>query len=381
MQSLSVKIFKIGLDKNIFFHLNEVSGDKERMWKKLKIASISFCLTLFPMSHEMIKNKEAVRIAPVITVTAVGDILMGTDHPSPKLPEQEGRFLFKESAEILGKADIAFGNLEGPLCDNGSPAKEPMKEEIYVFRTPTKFVKNLADAGFDVLSLSNNHVNDFAEAGLSSTKKALKGVGIKYSSKSGEVAEFEIKGVKIGLVAVSFGPPPRSIINPKEVLEEIEHLSKKYDLLILSIHGGKEGKLALNIKNEYEYFLGEPRGNLIEFSHEAIERGADLILGHGPHVPRAIEVYKNRLIAYSLGNFCTYGGMCLEEEKGYAPLLWVELSKNGEFIKGKIYSFIQTPPGGPKKDQQERAYALIKKLTYQDFPENLPAFHLSKMMF
>jgi poly-gamma-glutamate capsule biosynthesis protein CapA/YwtB (metallophosphatase superfamily) len=173
---------------------------------------------------------------------------------------------------------------------------------------------------------------------------------------------------------LSFGSPPRSIVYPEEALEEIEELSKKYDVLILSIHGGKEGGTALQSIDEFEYFLKEPRGNLIQFAHEAVERGADLILGHGPHVPRAMETYQGRLIVYSLGNFCTYEGMSLGNEKGYAPLFWLELGENGEFIRGKIYSFIQVPPGGPKMDKQERAYTLIKKLSQEDFPETSPFF-------
>jgi poly-gamma-glutamate capsule biosynthesis protein CapA/YwtB (metallophosphatase superfamily) len=209
---------------------------------------------------------------------------------------------------------------------------------------------------------------------MSSTKKILDAAGIKYSSKAGEVAEFEINGLRIGLAAFSFGPPPRSIVYPEKALEEIDLLSKKYDLLILSIHGGNEGGAALRTKNEFEYFLDEPRGNLIQFGHEAIERGADLILGHGPHVPRAVEIYRDRLIAYSLGNFCTYRGMSLDEEKGYAPLLWIELGRNGEFVKGKIFSFIQFPPGVPKRDEEERAWALMEKLSREDFPETGPFF-------
>ncbi len=327
------------------------------------------------------ENEGPDRTASVITVAAVGDIMMGTDYPSPKLPGKDGMLLFEESKEILRRADIVFGNLEGPLCDGGSPAKKMKDNESYVFRTPTRFVKNLVAAGFNVVSLANNHAEDFGDRGMSSTKKALDAVGIKYSSKAGEVAEFDIEGVKIGLVAFSFGPPPRSIVYPETALQEIDLLSKKYDILILSIHGGKEGGAALQTENEFEYFLDEPRGNLIQFAHEAVDRGTDLVLVHGPHVPRAMEVYQDRLIAYSLGNFCTYRGMSLDEEKGYAPLLWVELDRNGEFIKGKIFSFIQIPPGGPKKDEKERAGDLIRKLSCKDFPETGPVSSASGAIY
>lgn len=347
------------------------------MWIKLKIVSISLCLIFFLEPEKIVKAEEITQTSSVITVTAVGDIMMGTDYPSPKLPMKNGKLLFEASKEILKKGDIVFGNLEGPLYQGGIPVKKMKEGESYVFRTPPRYVKHLVDAGFNVVSLANNHAGDFGYPGMASTKKVLNAEGIKYSSKSGEVAEFEIKGVKIGLVALSFGPPPRSIVYPEKALEEIAELSKKYDVFILSIHGGKEGGKALQTKDEIEYFWEEPRGNLIQFGHEAVERGADLILGHGPHVPRAMEIYQDRLIVYSLGNFCTYEGMSLGKEKGYAPLLWVELEENGKFIRGKIYSFIQVPPGGPKKDEQERAYALIKKLSQEDFPGTSPFFRES----
>jgi len=345
---------------------------------RFKTELILLSLLFLPLNGEVLGNEEPSGPASMITVAAVGDIMMGTDYPSPKLPRKDGRLLFEEPKGFLRKADIVFGNLEGPLYEGGFPENKAKDRESYVFRTPPKYVKNLVDAGFNVVSLANNHAGDFGYQGMSSTKKVLDAAGIKYSSKAGEVAEFEINGLRVGLAAFSFGPPPRSIVYPEKALEEIDLLSKKYDLLILSIHGGKEGGTALRTENEFEYFLGEPRGNLIQFAHEAIERGADLILTHGPHVPRAIEIYQDRLIAYSLGNFCTYRGMNLDKEMGYAPLLWVELGRNGEFVKGKIFSFIQFPPGVPKRDEEERAWALVKKLSREDFPETSPFFAASE---
>ena len=342
---------------------------------RFKTELILLSLLFLPLRAEISAIEDPSSAPSTITVAAVGDIMMGTDYPLPKLPKKDGRFLFEEAKGFLRKADIVFGNLEGPLYDGDSPAKKVKDvREAYFFRTPPGYVKNLVDAGFSVVSLANNHAGDFGDKGMSSTKKALAAAGIKYSSKAGEVAEFEINGLRIGLVALSFGPPPRSIVYPEKALEEIDLLSKKYDLLILSIHGGKEGGTALRTEDQFEYFLDEPRGNLVQFAHAAIDRGADLILAHGPHVPRALEIYQDRLIAYSLGNFCTYRGMSLDQEKGYAPLLWVELGRDGEFVKGKIFSFIQVPPGAPKRDEKEKAWTLIKKLSEEDFPETSPFF-------
>ncbi len=339
---------------------------------------ISFFLLFFLVMNGVSKGEGPSVREPIIKIAAVGDIMMGTDYPTPKLPKKDGSDLFTEATGILKLADITFGNLEGVLYDEGSPEKT--KEESYAFRTPTKFVKNLVNSGFNVLSLANNHTRDFGYKGMSSTKKTLKRAGIKYSSKAGEIAEFEVNGLKVGLAAFSFGSPPRSVVHPDSALAEIGSLSANYDVFIVSVHGGSEGMPALHVKNESEFFVGEPRGNLVEFAHEAVERGADLILAHGPHVPRAIEVYKKRLIAYSLGNFCTYRGMSLSREMGYAPILYVELNKTGQFMKGRIHSFIQTYRGGPKRDEEERALNLIKKLSQEDFPDTSPLFRMQEIL-
>ncbi len=307
-----------------------------------------------------------------VTVAAVGDIMLGSDFPTPELPPEDGRALFDEVRGLLGRADVSFGNLEGTLCDGGMCAKNTARANVYAFRTPTRFARTLKEAHFNVLSLANNHSRDFGYTGQRATRQALTEVGIKFSGREGEVAAFDIRGIKVGLIAVSFGPRPGSLNHPEEVLREIDSLARKYDILIVSMHGGREGSSALRTRNETEYFLGENRGNLVRFARSAVDRGADLILGHGPHVPRALEVHRGRLIAYSLGNFCTYKGMNLSGALGYAPLLWTELGPQGEFRRGQIYSFIQYRPGGPKKDQRQQALGLMRTLSLEDFPASSP---------
>lgn len=307
-----------------------------------------------------------------VTVAAVGDIMPGSDFPTPRLPPDDGLALFDEVRHLFRQADVSFGNLEGPLCDGGLCAKNTGNPNVFAFRTPSRFARTLAAAHLRVLSLANNHALDFGSAGQLSTKQALREAGLQFSSKDGEVAEFAVRGVKVGLVAFSFGPPPRSIVDLRASWAEIESLAGKYDILVVSVHGGREGRGALNVRDETEYFLGENRGNLVRFARGAVDRGADLVLGHGPHVPRALELHRGRLIAYSLGNFCTYGGMSLTGESGYAPLLLAELGPRGEFLKGRIYSFIQRRPGGPREDGEHQAARLMRRLSLEDFPATSP---------
>lgn len=99
-----------------------------------------------------------------------------------------------------------------------------------------------------------------------------------------------------------------------------------------------------------------------------IEAGADLLLGHGPHVPRALEIYRGRLVAYSLGNFATYYGIGVEGLRGLAPIVVARLDAEGRFLGGRIESLIQLRPGGPQPDPERRAAALMRELTVAAFP-------------
>jgi len=309
-----------------------------------------------------------------ITIAAVGDIMMGTDYPSPRLPPQDGALLFADPAPILRGADIAFGNLEGPITRATGCTKNTGSGRAFAFRSPPKLARNLADAGFDVMSLANNHSRDFGYAGMAETKRILDSLGIQYSSKNGEIARFEIDSLRIGLIAFSTGSAPRSILNIEMCRREVEELAPQFDVLIVSFHGGTEGTKALHTTYKFENLYGEPRGNVIEFAHQMIDAGADLVIGHGPHVPRGMEVYKGKLIAYSLGNYCTYRCMQLVGELGYAPLLVVEVDSVGDFLRGQIHSFRQFPPGGPTTDTTGAAFRLMRALSIADFGARAPMF-------
>ncbi len=106
----------------------------------------------------------------------------------------------------------------------------------------------------------------------------------------------------------------------------------------------------------------------MQFAHAVIDAGADIVLGHGPHVPRALELYRGRLVAYSLGNFCTHWGISVAGIKGLAPILMANLAANGAFLGGRIVSARQQRPEGPILDENHAAARLIRQLTLEDFP-------------
>lgn len=309
-----------------------------------------------------------------ITIAAVGDIMLGTSYPDANtLPPDSAINSFKYMAEHLKTADLTFGNLEGTLLDGGKPAhyKLHLKSKAYLFRMPVKYCTILKDAGFDVLSLANNHIGDFAETGRESTVKALDSCGIHHAGLlEYPFATFEIKGVKYGFCAFAPNSHTLSIFDMKGAAKIISGLKQRCDIVIVSFHGGAEGPAFEHVAVAGESYFGEKRGNVRAFAHNAIDNGADIVLGHGPHVSRAMEIYKNRLVAYSLGNFCTYRSVGIEGVTGIAPLLKINLNLKGEFLSGNIVSVKQSRERRVDPDTLHRAAKRIKWLSLTDFPNN-----------
>lgn len=306
-----------------------------------------------------------------ISVIAVGDIMMGSDYPDVNLPPYDGSKLFASVGSILKDADLTLGNLEGTLLEGGVCAKQVEKGRCYAFRTPPGWAANLREAGFDFFNLANNHMNDFGPGGIKGTTEALSLAGLKYGGAYKEVGQLNVNGVKVAVVSFSTSPNTNSVLEIEKAQRIVAEQAEINDIVIVSFHGGAEGLKALHTRDELESFLGSPRGNLVKFSHAVIDSGADFVWGHGPHVPRALEVYRDRLIAYSLGNFCTWG-FNLTDELSYAPILKVEMDSSGVFKKGNIFSAIQKTYKPSEPDPLSRAAKLMKKLSEDDFPGSSP---------
>jgi poly-gamma-glutamate capsule biosynthesis protein CapA/YwtB (metallophosphatase superfamily) len=307
---------------------------------------------------------------PGLTLAAVGDIMPGTDFPENILPDDDGVSFFGAVTPVLSAPDVAFGNFEGVLLDGGEPVKQCKDKRIcYLFRTPTRYARYLRDAGFDVLSLANNHARDFGEDGRSSSMAALDAVGIHHSGREGTVASFVANGRRVAMVAFAPNVGSNSLNDPQIAIPLVTDLAANHDIVIVSFHGGAEGNGAEKMPFTREIFAGEDRGNVGEFAHSMIDAGADLVLGHGPHVVRPMELYRDRLVAYSLGNFATYYGISVEGIRGLAPVLLVTLDDEGRFVEGRVEPTIQIRPAGPSIDPGRRVIALLRELTAAAFPD------------
>ena len=312
-------------------------------------------------------------VKDTITVTAVGDMMLGTTYPEPgNLPPDSAKRSFTAAKPYFAGSDIVFGNLEGSLLDHGLPATFKKNLKVaYLFRMPTGFGHVFKNAGFNLLSIANNHITDFGENGCKSTMKTLDSMGIHYAGL--DVCPFSIfkkDSITYGFCAFAPNAHTSPLLLTHHVQEQIRSLKAQCDVVIVSFHGGAEGPAYEHVPFKMESFLGGKRGDVHVFAHAAIDAGADLVLGNGPHVSRAIEKYKGRLIAYSLGNFCTYKSVSVAGVCGIAPMLKLKISRKGEFISGKIISFQQNHQDGLTRDTLNRAVKRIRLLTVKDFPDS-----------
>jgi len=311
-----------------------------------------------------VPDKSAMRIS----IAAVGDMMLGTDYPQNRLPDDDGVGFLADVTATLSDADLAIGNVEGVLMDGGEPAKQCSNASAcYLFRSPTRYAEHYLRAGFDVLSLANNHARDFGEEGRRSSMRALADFGMASSGREGSWASVESSGFRVAVLAFAVTQGSNLLHDYELAFASVAEHASTHDIVVVTFHGGAEGAGAERIPFAEEEYYGEPRGDVVWFARGAVDAGADLVVGHGPHVARGMELYEGRLIAYSLGNFATYYGISVTGMKGIAPILTATMNGNGEFVGGQIVSTIQLRPKGPTVDPQQRALSLVRRLSLLDF--------------
>lgn len=313
---------------------------------------------------------KARKIKDTISIVAVGDMMLGSAFPSKlNLPPDDAVNSFKAVDTFL-KGDIVFGNLEGCFLNSGnsSKCKGINPNNCYAFRMPDRYAGIFKTAGFNVLSVANNHVGDFNNKGRKNTAKILDSLQIHYAGQLDKPFDlFSIDSVRYAFVAFAPNENTVSIKNIDSAKLLVAELKKQADIVIVSFHGGGEGARFEHVTRKTEIFYNENRGNVYAFAHGVIDAGADVVLGHGPHVTRAVEVYKNKFIAYSLGNFCTYGMFSLRGPNGIAPLLQLKVNSKGDFLYADVVSVKQDKINRLTLDDSGAAFQKMKALTDMDF--------------
>lgn len=303
-----------------------------------------------------------------IRIKAVGDIVPGTNYGSNSLPSNPNQLFGQSVREKLQGSDILFGNFESTITNHPNSTKDISRGQVFAFRSPPKHAKLFAEVGFDVLTVANNHSMDFGTTGFQDTLNNITAAGIKPVGKKNQILYFNVENVPVAVIGFCFYEYCNTVQDIDKAKDLVETARKKAKIVIISMHVGAEGTNALHVKNKTEFFYGENRGNSVNFARTMIDSGADLVLGHGPHVPRAIEVYQGKLIAYSLGNFLGYRVFSTTSYKGYSMILDVKLNPEGDFLSGKIIPARLNKQGIPYIDQGFSTVGLLRSLNKSDFP-------------
>ena len=256
------------------------------------------------VSYEV--EKELIPSVKTVSLAAVGDCIVGDGYGFDRSTGilgyvDRGRpfsYFFEKVKYVFDEADVSVANCENVFTDSDDRiAKPPQNNGEFWFKAPPEYAKIFAEGSIDVVNITNNHTMDYKEKGLADTKAALTAAGVGYFGDE-EIYYFETKGVTLAFIGLNELGPIEEGTDPVEFRKLLAELlaiaEKKSDLQIVTFHWGVERS------NRY----AEAQRELAEY---AIDRGADLILGHHPHVLQPVGEYKGVPIAYSLGNF-VYGG-------------------------------------------------------------------------
>ena len=315
-------------------------------------------------------DSTAPAVGGTVTLSATGDIMMA--NAPNRMPPNDGAGFFDSVRESLA-SDLVMGNLEQPLTRDTGTSKcgSPPSANCFAFRSPPSYAAHLKEGGFDLVNTANNHAKDFGAAGARSTREALEAAGIKATGNTDEITVVETKGVKVAVVGFSSYAGANSLLDLDQARAVVERAKSEADLVVVQVHMGAEGADEQHVKPGTETFFGENRGDPIAFGHAVVDAGADLVVGHGPHVLRGMEFYNGKLIAYSLGNFAG-GGRTLSRTGvlKYGGILQVTLGRDGTYKGGKLLSTYMNSSGLPTRDTaDERGRKLVASLSAADFPE------------
>jgi hypothetical protein len=261
--------------------------------------------------------------------------------------------------------DIMIGNFEATFALPDRLSKcSYIQSRCHAFRGDPNFAVSLADAGFNVISLVNNHALDFGPEGLTDTEDVLTRAGIDFISLNKPTLSLEKNGYKVGILGVSSTPPTRYILDYDYITRETEKLKENHDIVILIFHGGSEGSTKTAVTGEYEFLGTENRGNVEKVAHTAIDAGADIVLGSGPHVLRKMEYYKDGVIVYSAGNFV--GGnekLLTKGALGISGIFNIFVHDKGPRLRHSIDSILLTKEGVPYLDWAEQGKLMVEELS------------------
>ncbi len=342
--------------------------------------------TVAPVEPDTVPAVEPVDTVPrLVRICAGGDLLIGNNLDTLWAGRASARVGFyaepfpdpdislEPLKPLVNDADIVLFNIEGAIGEGPAPSKcRPGSTRCYAFRQPIAVAGSLgrfASHARLVGNVANNHAMDAGVEGFAATIRHLAQAGVPVTGVDTMATAVAADGDSVGFLGFSpfrAGPDPRDL---DAVRRHVARAAARYPRLVVTMHMGGEGRGAQRTPNDDELFLGEKRGNSIAFAHAAVEAGASLVIGHGPHVLRAAEWAGDALIFYSLGNLLTYGPFNMREPLNIGAIACAALDEDGAVVEASLRSTMQEPPGVVSDDPNARAAALVDSLSRLDFPE------------
>ena len=256
---------------------------------------------------------------------------------TPKLPDKPYDYLSPVVGQIRQGVDLGFANLEGTLT-NASTPKCSGGSACYTFRNPPSYARVFARVGYDVLNLANNHSHDFGAVGLRDTETAIRNAGMRYTGLPGQITYLTSNGIRVAYVGFAPYSSTNNMLDLTTAAQLIRKANANAAIVVVYMHAGAEGADADHVTGQEEHYVGEDRGNPRRFAHMAVDNGASIVIGSGPHVMRGMEFYRHRLIAYSLGNFANFHNFNTSGVLSHSAVLRVTLTKTGGFARARLVS-------------------------------------------
>jgi len=297
--------------------------------------------------------------ATKMTILLQGEIYVRREHGGPAA-------LFADVDGDL-RSDLTVGNLETALGSSGTTKCAPHAADCYAFQAPAAFAIAVHRAGFSAVNVANNHTDDAGPIGVQETDAALAAAHLRWTGRPGQTTYLVRDGVRIGLLGFAPYDYDRNLLDIPAAVAAVRQAAARARLVIVFIHAGAEGAAAQHVRPGMETYLGEERGDPIAFAHAVISAGADLVLGSGPHVLRAMQWYRHRLIAYSLGNFAGYDTLGLGGVTADSAILHVRLRADGAFAGGRLTAIQLVGAGSPRPDPADTGVELVRSLSRSDF--------------
>lgn len=318
-----------------------------------------------------------------VRVCAGGDVTLGTNLDTnwavgrwvgservAALPDPVA--LLRPLRPLVGDADVVLINVEGAIGDAPAPRKcRPGSTLCYAMRQPPGTevaLRGLNDSAVIVGNVANNHSHDAGAAGFAETLRRLRDAGVLATGADTMATAVPVGGGDT-IAVLGFSPWSIAAVTDLEaVRRHVKRAASRYGRVVVTMHIGAEGALARHTGDGVERFAGENRGNSVAFSRAAVESGASLVVGHGPHVLRAMEWNGQALVAHSLGNLVTYGPFNHSGYNDHGAVLCATLARDGAVRDASLRATHQRTPGIVGPDPDRSGVADIAELSAQDFP-------------